>query len=97
MLKWNRNPEEFDFEFQRDGKSVKLQIFQYPTEKRETENREKVYDFTGNILELCTAFHQTFAQMETDKDVDEFEQNWHQSFPHKEFENFESVLKSARI
>ena len=96
VLKWNRNPEEFDFEFQRDGKSVNLQIFQYPTEKRETKNREKVYDFTGDILKVCAAFHQTFAQMETDRDVDEFEQNWHQPFPHQEFEKFESVLQSAR-
>ncbi|MEO7659933.1 MAG: hypothetical protein ABIV48_09995, partial [Pyrinomonadaceae bacterium] len=31
LLKWNRDPEEFDFEFIRDGDHVTLAIYQYPT------------------------------------------------------------------
>lgn len=94
LLQWNRNPEEFDFEFRRTGKAVNLQIFQYPSERREAADREKVYEFTGLTREVCEAFYVTFAQMQKDKDVDEFEFNWRQPFPHEEFSEFENCLRN---
>lgn len=95
LLQWNRNPEEFDFEFRRGGATVNLQIFQYPGERREAAAREKVFEFTGEIRQVCAAFYATFAQMKTDKDVDDFEQNWRQPFPREEFDRFENSLKNS--
>ncbi len=95
LLKWNRKPEEFDFEFSRMGENLRLQIFQYPTDKRAAIEREKKFDFTGNVREICEAFYATFAQMREDAGVDEFEQNWRQSFPQREFEEFKEKLKYA--
>lgn len=92
QLEWNRNPEEFDFHFRRDGENVNLEIFQYPTEERDTQEREKVFDFTGNVREVCEAFYATFAHMEKEIHVDEFEFNWRQPFPHREFKNLEAAL-----
>ena len=37
VLPWNRNPEEFDFRFFKDGENVLLEIYQYPTDERETK------------------------------------------------------------
>jgi hypothetical protein len=96
VLHWNRNPEEFDFYFARDGENVLLEIYQYPSEERESENREKVFAHTGNLRDVAEAFHKTFTQLYEDRDTDEFEFNWRQAFPLAEFENFESNLKSAR-
>lgn len=96
VLQWNRNPEEFDFRFVRTGDDVRLEIYQYPTEMRESVNREQVFAHTGNVKDVCAAFAETFRQLYEDRATDEFESNWHQPFPFSEFENFESNLKSIR-
>lgn len=92
LLRWNRNPEEFDFHFIRRGEKINLQIFQYPTEERDVAEREKVFEFTGEVREVCEAFYTTFAHMEKEIHVDEFEFNWRQPFPHREFNDFKTAL-----
>lgn len=96
VLQWNRNPEEFDFRFARMGENVLLEIYQYPTGERETENREKVFAHAGNLRDVAEAFHKTFTQLYEDRTTDEFEFNWRQPFPLREFGIFESNLKAAR-
>lgn len=94
VLKWNRNPEEFDFRFVRAGENLALEIYQYPTETR--EKGEKVFAHKGNVRDICTAFAETFEQLYTDRDTDEFEFNWRQSFPFEEFLAFKSKLEACQ-
>ena len=88
LLKWNRDPEEFDFRFVRDGENLLLEIYQYPTEERDSSERELVFSHSGKIKEVCEAFAETFNQLYEDRDTHEFEFNWRQPFPYKEFEEF---------
>lgn len=95
VLHWNRNPEEFDFRFARlTGENVRLEIYQYPTERRETAESELVFSHEGKTLEVCQAFYQTFAQLYEDRDTDEFEFNWRQKFPFEDFAKFENEVKN---
>ena len=96
ILKWNRDPEEFDFIFHKSGAKVKLEIVQYPTEERDTTEREIVFSFEGDTKDIAAAFYETFVQLHADRHTDEFEFNWRQPFPAVEFENFESKLKETR-
>jgi hypothetical protein len=92
LLKWNRNPEEFDFKFcKENNNSVNFQIFQFPTEKRQSS--EKVFEVTCEIIEFAEAFHTTYLHLKEDIDTDAFIQNWHQPFPFSEFSAFESAFK----
>ncbi len=92
LLKWNRNPEEFDFKFRKlDNNSVNFQIFQFPTEKRQSS--EKVFELTCDINEFAEAFRTTFLHLREDIDTDAFVQNWHQPFPFDEFSAFKKALK----
>jgi hypothetical protein len=93
LLKWNRDPEEFDFRFVRDGGNVLIEIYQYPTDERDAAERELVFSHAGTIAELITAFGETFEQLYEDRDTDEFEFNWRQPFPFDEFRQFRSVLE----
>jgi len=93
-LQWNRNPEEFDFRFVRDGENLLLEIYQYPTDSRMGAEREQVFCHRGQTFDVCRAFYETFAQLYEDKETDEFEFNWRQSFPLAEFERFGKALKS---
>jgi len=93
LLKWNRDPEEFDFRFVRDGDDVTLEIYQYPTETRDSDERELVFSHQGKVREVCQAFASTFEQLYADRDTDEFEFNWRQPFPYSEYEAFRNRMK----
>ncbi len=93
-LKWNRDPEEYDFVFASGGGDVSVQITEYPTADR--ENGEIVYSYSGTALEVAAAFEQTFQQMYDERDIDEFEENWHQKFPIAEFESLKTAIRESR-
>ncbi|HEY0459826.1 MAG TPA: hypothetical protein VGC97_11880 [Pyrinomonadaceae bacterium] len=96
ILHWNRDPEEFDFRFVRDGEDVSLEIYQYPTEERETETRELVYSHNGKITDVCETFAETFNQLYADRDTDEFEFNWRQPFPFEEYREFKEKIPTNK-
>ena len=91
-LEWNRDPEEFDFRFVRDGDKLLLEIYQYPTREREAAKRQLVFSYSGEIHEVINAFADTFEQLYADRETDEFESNWHQPFPYKEFKQFREAV-----
>lgn len=91
-LKWNRDPEEFDFHFLRNGEKLTLEIYQYPGEDREITEREIVFSHTGTVGVTLAAFSKTFEQLYNDRDTDEFEFNWRQPFPLAEYEQFKAAL-----
>ncbi len=94
VLKWNRDPEEFDFRFAKSGDDVLLEIYQYPSESRET--REKVFAHEGKVRDVCQTFAETFNQLYEDRDTDEFEFNWRQPFPFAEYEEFKKKCPTEK-
>jgi hypothetical protein len=93
ILQWNRDPEEFDFRFLRNGGEMTIEIYQYPTEYRDSAERELVYSHSGTIAETLAAFAVTFDQLYEDRDTDEFEFNWRQPFPYEAYAQFRCVLE----
>jgi hypothetical protein len=93
LLKWNRDPEEFDFRFVRNGNGLLLEIYQYPTDERDDGERELVFSHEGQVADVVRSFGETFEQLYEDRETDEFEFNWRQPFPLKEFREFRSVLE----
>lgn len=96
ILKWNRDPEEFDFRFVRDGDDLLLEIYQYPTDDRDAATRELVFAHNGRVSDVIRSFGATFEQLYEDRDTDEFEFNWRQPFPYREFEEFKASLRSPQ-
>lgn len=88
VLKWNRDPEEFDFRFVRDADKLSIEIYQYPTDERDASERELVYSHDGTVAGVVRAFADTFEQLYEDRETDEFEFNWRQPFPYEEFGEF---------
>jgi len=95
VIYWSRNPEAYDFHFKRDGRNLTLEIFEFPSFERAATEREKMFEFTGGVREVCEAFYATFAHLEKEIHVDEFEFNWRQPFPQREFEKFGNTLKKC--
>ena len=93
VLKWNRDPEEFDFRFVRNGGELLIEIYQYPTDERDAAERELVYSHSSSAREIIGAFAETFEQLYEDRDTDEFEFNWRQPFPYSEYQEFKERLE----
>jgi hypothetical protein len=91
-LKWNRDPEEFDFHFLRNGEKLTLEIYQYPGDDRRVADREIVFSHAGTVGVILAAFAKTFEQLHRDRDTDEFDFNWRQAFPQKEYDAFLTAI-----
>lgn len=93
ILSWNRDPEEFDFEFTVEDDEVFFRIYQYPTPDRQLGLRSLVYSYCGVRQEVCEAFYKTFERLYEDKETDEFESNWQKPFPLEEFKKFRLLIR----
>jgi len=91
-LHWNRDPEEFDFHFLRNGSKLTLDIYQFPTEERHLAEKQLVFTHVGTVGVILAAFAETFEQLYADRDTDEFEFNWRQPFPLSEYERFKAAV-----
>lgn len=94
VLKWNRDPEEFDLRFLRNGEKLTIEIYQYPTEERDAAEKELVFSHIGTFGDVIQAFAATFEQLYADRDTDEFEFNWRQPFPNDEYERFRLAVNT---
>lgn len=88
VVNWSRNPEALDFHFRTSDGFVEFKIVEFPTRERETS--EIVFEYRGEIEGFCRAFLGTFEQLHEDRETDEFEFNWHQPFPYREFQELKT-------
>lgn len=91
ILKWNREPEAYDFHLYRELGNFILEIYEFPTSDR-TAPCSLVYSYVGELVPSLAAFAKTFAQLYADRETDEFEFNWRQPFPYAEYKQFQSVI-----
>lgn len=87
-LKWNRDPEEFDFRFAREDGKALIQIFEFPTDERDEAEKKLVFTHLNTIENVTSAFAATFEQLFADRETDEFEFNWRQPFPYERYQMF---------
>lgn len=93
IVKWSRNPESYDFLFIRENENVNIKVVEFPTSDREENKAEEVFTHTGNAKQVAKAFHDTFRQLYEERNIDEFEDNWHQKFPLEEYERLSEVIE----
>ncbi len=93
-LRWNRDPEEYDFVLERKEDEATLRVFEYPTGDRESDEKVLVFSHSGNAVRTVEAFFETFRQLYEERGVDDFAENWHQDFPFTSFENLRNSLSA---
>jgi hypothetical protein len=95
-VKWNREPEEYDFELQREGNDGELSIIRYPNHHRPKKKREIVFSHKGTVADICKSFWNALSELQNDKDVDEFDKNWRREFPEEEMRELTRSLGKRR-
>ena len=91
-LHWNRDPEEFDFHFLRNGDKAHARYLPISDRGREASEKQLVFTHVGTVGVVVAAFAERSISSYADRDTDEFEFNWRQPFPLTEYEEFRKAV-----
>lgn len=95
-VKWNREPEEYDFELRRNGTDAELNIIRYPNHRRPKTKREVVFSYKGTFAAICESFWNAINELDGDRDIDEFDKNWRREFPEEATQELARLLGKRR-
>ena len=93
-VRWNCEPDEFDFEFVAKGEEATVSVAHYPDHRRLT--REVVFTTRQTKSDLYRAFWRELRQLRRRTATDEFEQNWRRAFPEDELGRFTKTFRAHR-
>jgi hypothetical protein len=94
VVRWNREPEEFDLRLEGVGREVRVEIVRYPDHRRRA--RAVVFATRQPKADVCRAFWRELRQLRRRAREDEFEQNWRRAFPEEELRRFTRTLRAFR-
>jgi hypothetical protein len=95
-VKWNREPEEYDFKLQCNGTSAQLDVIRYPDHRRLKSKSETVFSHHASALDLCLPFWKALRELHRDINVDEFDKNWRREFPEEEMQELTKLLRAVK-
>lgn len=93
IVRWNEEPEEFDFVFRRADDDLELAVVRYASHKR--KNGEVTFRAGGTVHEVVMPFWTTFQELKRDLGTDEFTRNWRRPFPAEEYAELERAIKNV--
>jgi hypothetical protein len=90
VVRWNAEPEEFDFEFEAAGGRATLRVLRHADHTRRT--CEEVFAYSGTLAEVCLPFLYELGDLRERGETDGFEFNWRRPFPASELSRLEAAL-----
>jgi hypothetical protein len=95
-VRWNGEPEEYDFKLSAKDNFVTLDVIHYPDHRRLTETGSVVFSFRGSRPDVCLPFWEELRDLRTRIVQDEFGRQWRQEFPERELEELTERIKSLK-
>ena len=86
IVKWNSEPDEYDFRFSSRGDHLHLEIVHYPDHRKLPETAATVFTFRGPKADACRAFWEELRDLRSRAGQDEFDRQWRREFPERELE-----------
>ncbi len=96
QVRWNCEPEQFDFDIAADGPVTRLTVTHYPDHRREAESGRFVFSLPASRLDLCLPFWKELRGLERRAETDVFAENWRHPFPHREMQEFTKLIRKLR-
>jgi hypothetical protein len=93
-VKWNSEPEEYDFRLVSLGDAVRLDVIHYPDHRRSQDAGSTVFSFRGSKLETCRPFWNELRGLRARAARDEFDRQWRRDFPESELNGFAGRIKA---
>ena len=95
-VKWNCEPEEFDFRMKARDDRVELKVIRYPNHRRRRGSGRVVFSFRGSKMDLCLPFWKELRDLHSRSEIDVFESNWRRKFPQRELQHLTTLIRSLR-
>ncbi|HJU53775.1 MAG TPA: hypothetical protein VJ715_04350 [Pyrinomonadaceae bacterium] len=85
-VKWNSEPDEYEFRFQASGDRVLLEVIHYPDHRKLAETAATVFSFEGPKADACLSFLEELRDLRSRAGRDEFDRQWRRAFPERELQ-----------
>lgn len=92
VVRWNAEPEEYDFAFSAEGDRARLKVLRHRDHRREGGGAGPVFEHACARREMCAAFARELRSLRGRAEADAFEQNWRRPFPEREFQSLAASL-----
>ncbi len=96
IVKWNGEPEEYDFRLAANGDSIQLDIIHYPDHRRLSAASSTVFSFRALKLEACLPFWKELRGLHRRIAQDEFDRQWRREFPESEMQELTKRIRSFK-
>ena len=95
-VRWNCEPEEFDFKMVAAGDGVQFKVVRYPNHRRLRGSSRTVFSLGGSKLEICLPFWRALRDLRRRIAEDEFDKNWRRPFPDSEMQQLTRLVRSEK-
>jgi hypothetical protein len=96
VVRWNGEPEEFDFRLSARNDRLRLDIIRYPDHRRAAESSEAVFSFDGRKLEVCHPLWKELRDLRRRTARDEFDRQWRSAFPESEMQELTKSIRAFK-
>ncbi|HUQ33612.1 MAG TPA: hypothetical protein VM095_15940 [Pyrinomonadaceae bacterium] len=93
-VKWNSEPEEYDFQLAARGDVAQLLVIHYPDHRRAAETGNRVFSFEDSKAGVCVPFWTELRGLRARTIQDEFDRQWRREFPESELNELTKRIKS---
>lgn len=95
-VRWNCEPEQFDFDIATEGDVAQLIVTRYPDHRRDSHAGESIFSLPMPKSDLCLPFWKELRGLERRSETDVFTQNWRRPFPRREMQEFTKLVRKLR-
>jgi hypothetical protein len=96
VVKWNSEPDEYDFQLAARGARFQLDVIHYPDHRRLVTASSVVFSFRGSKFEACQAFWKELRDLHRRSQQDEFDRQWRREFPEREMQELTKRIRSLK-
>lgn len=94
LVKWNVEPEEYDFRVSARGEAVEFKVVRYPDHRR--RGGRAVFALDCTRLEFCRPFWRELRELRRRSETDAFAQNWRREFPEEQLRRLTKALRDYK-
>lgn len=93
LVRWNCEPEEYDFKIRAQGDDIALTVTRFPDHRRRKSASQEVFAHTGSRMEMCSAFWRELRELQRRSEEDVFASNWRRAFPQRELQELTRLIR----
>ncbi len=96
VVRWNCEPDEYDFIFTTEGDKVQIIVAHYPDHRRKKVDAQIVFSLQDSALAVCLPFWTALRDLRRRVVVNEFARHWRRDFPSGAVQRLTKAIKAAK-